>query len=175
MNQNLALLNLIATPADPHPHTHKPQHTSKSVPHASSYSLASFKKSIQDLYSASASAASHSDAKSIESAFNSNSNSNNSNNNNNSDSFENMRIFDYNFVYPSEVVTNSGGSNGKKKSNKSGNTSTGRVNKEYRHTRNSEILNSFSTNSNATDAATASRLSINARERRRMHDRMLFV
>ncbi len=149
MNQSVSLLNLI-TQSDPQ----KLQQASKAST-TSNYSLASFKKSIQDISSAPASLNNQPNTKALEAAFI-------SSNNNNIDSYENMRLFDYNFVYPSEVCS-------KKKLTKI--TNSGRLNnKEYRHTRNSEILNSFSTNNSTTDAATASRLSINARERRRMHD-----
>ena len=72
------------------------------------------------------------------------------------------QLFDYNLQYSNE------NSNTKKSKSKLSNPT--RAAKEYRHTRNSEILNSFTTNSNPNDAATVSRLSINARERRRMHD-----
>jgi hypothetical protein len=155
MNQNLSLLNLI-THSDPH----KLQQASKasSLSSTSNYSVATFKKSIQDLNSDPTLLSNQSNTKSLEAVFS-------STNNNNTDSYENMRLFDYNFVYPSEVCT-------KKKVNKTTGRASNNNNtntKEYRHTRNSEILNSFSTNS-CTDAATASRLSINARERRRMHD-----
>lgn len=140
MNQNLSLINLI-TDSNKHQLAIKPTSSGEQ-----NFSIANFKKSIQDLYSSS--------------------NMNQSNHQsyplNTIDSFENndkYRLFDYNLIYSTE-------NNTKKKSGKI----TNRVNKEYRHTRNSEILNSFSTNSNTNDAATASRLSINARERRRMHD-----
>lgn len=141
MNQNLSLINLISEST---------KSSTQAYTTGTNHALTNFKKSIQDLY-----------------ATTSSMNSNKSSNEINFGCNE-TRLFDYASLSYSNENANSNGSGSKKKS-KQAKDST-RVVKEYRHTRNSEILNTFTTNSNATDAATVSRLSINARERRRMHD-----
>jgi hypothetical protein len=143
---NQSFINLLT---DSTKHQQQLQHDKINNQANSSNTLANLKKSIQDLYSQSASAAASMNQSSQE--------------------FSDRIHFDYKFIYPTELSNKKKSSTSSSSSSKTSTLTSGRVTKEYRHTRNSEILNSYS-NSAINDAATVSRLSINARERRRMHD-----